>query len=107
MPQLVRLYIKNCLIGFAIAGLFVGIILGLDVANLRHLVFATSGGWIAALILFVCSGTIFAGVQFGYAVMGLAEDKEPPRGGLRQHASLQQAALIPVRVEASVKRKPR
>lgn len=97
MPKLVRLYIKHCLIGFAIAAGFVALVLGLDLANLRHLVFATSGGWIALVILFICSGTIFAGVQFAYAIMSLADKDEPPVGGLRQHA-----AMIPVRVEANV-----
>ena len=37
MPKLIRLYIVNVLIGFAISALFLGLVLALDVAGLRHL----------------------------------------------------------------------
>ena len=38
MPALVRLYIRNVIIGFALSVVFVGALLGLNVANLWHLV---------------------------------------------------------------------
>lgn len=102
MPQLVRLYIQNVAIGFGLAALFVGALLALDVAGLRHLVLGSSMGWLAGGMIFVFSGTIFAGVQFGIAVMALAEGDDTPRGGLRQHGD-----LIPVRVEARASRHSR
>ncbi len=102
MPKLVRLYIVNIAIGFAVSALFLGVLLGLDVAGLRHLILGSDMGWIAGLMIFVFSGSIFAGVQFGIAVMAMAERNDPPRGGLRQHVS-----PVPVRVAATVKRQRR
>ena len=101
MPKLVRLYIVNVIIGFGIAAIFLAGLLALDVAGLGHLVMHTQGGWLAGVMILVFSGTIFAGVQFGIAVMGLAERDEPPQGGLRQHARM---ALQPVRVRVEADR---
>jgi hypothetical protein len=82
MPELIKLYIVNVLIGFAISALFLGLVLGLNLAGLRHLVLETQSGWIAGLLFFLSNGVVFAGVQFAIAVMNLAEDDTPPRGGL-------------------------
>ena len=99
MPKLIKLYIVNVLIGFAISGLFLGLVLALDVAGLRHLVLETPSGWIAGLLFFLSNGLVFAGVQFAIAVMNLAEDDtKPPRGGLR-HLS----HLAPVNINAPAK----
>lgn len=100
MPKLVRLYVVNVAIGFCISAGFLATLFALDVAGLRHLILATDMGWLAGLMIFMFSGTIFAGVQFGIAVMSMAEDDTPPRGGLRQHA-----ALIPVRVPVTTRNK--
>lgn len=87
MPKLVRLYITNVAIGFGLSAGFLAALLALDVAGLRHLILATDMGWLAGLMIFLFSGTVFAGVQFAIAVMAMAErDDTPPRGGLRQHA---------------------
>lgn len=102
MPKLIRLYVTNVAIGFGIAGIFLVALLGLDVAGLRHLVLQTEMGWLAGLMIYMFSGTLFAGVQFGIAVMAMAE-REPPRGGgLRQHG-----APVPVRVTAPAARRTR
>lgn len=85
MPKLVRLYITHVAIGFAISAAFLAVLLVLDVVGLRHLILGSSSGWLAGLMIFMFSGSIFAGVQFGIAVMRMAESDEPPRGGLRQH----------------------
>ena len=99
MPKLIRLYIVNVLTGFAISALFLGLVLALDVAGLRHLVLDTPSGWIAGFIFFLLNGIVFAGVQFGIAVMRLPEaDSPPPRGGLRQALH-----LTPVKIAASAK----
>ncbi|MBI1219584.1 MAG: hypothetical protein GC186_13665 [Rhodobacteraceae bacterium] len=84
MPQLVRLYIRHVLIGFGISAAFCVMIVWLNVAGLQHLVLKTDMGWVAALMLFVSNGVVFAGVQFAIAVMMLAEDDDGPRGGRRQ-----------------------
>lgn len=101
MPRLIKLYIVNVAIGFGLAALFVGLLLALDLAGLRHLVLQTEMGWLAGLMLFVSTGIVFAGVQFGIAVMALAEDDQGPSGGLRA------PTLVPVKVEARAARRTR
>lgn len=99
MPRLIRTYIVNCLIGFAVAALFVAGLIWFDVANLRHLLLGTDKGWLAILILWVSNGIVFAGVQFAIVIMGKADDDDDdPRGGRRQRVAPEQ--MIPVRVTA-------
>lgn len=103
MPKLIRLYIVNVAIGFGIAAAFVGMLLWFDIANLWHLVTHSDKGWLALLVLWISNGIIFAGVQFGIAVMRLKDDDDDdyPGGGLRQHVMRQDPATIPVRVDES------
>ncbi|KPQ08161.1 MAG: Na+/H+ ion antiporter subunit [Rhodobacteraceae bacterium HLUCCA12] len=77
MPELVKLYIRQVLIGFALAGVFVAALLWADVARLRSLILATDGGWIALFLLFFFNGLVFAGVQFAIRVMQMAEPEKP------------------------------
>lgn len=100
MPKLVRLYIINVAIGFAIAVAFVAGLVALDVAGLRHLVLHTEKGWLAALMMVGANGVVFAGVQFGIAVMRLAQDGDGPRGGLRVPLTRPDATPALVRVTA-------
>jgi hypothetical protein len=100
VPKLIRLYIVNVLIGFALALLFVVGLVWLDVANLRHLILDTSSGPLAFVLLVLSNGVVFAGVQFGIAVMRLAEDDSAPKGG----RGVPMATRIPVRVEAVARR---
>jgi hypothetical protein len=86
MPALIRLYIQSVLIGFAISAGFAVVLIWLDIKGLGHLILTSPQGWIAALMLFVFNGIIFAGVQFALRVMMMAEKDEGPRGGLRQHS---------------------
>lgn len=81
MPRLVRLYILHTLIGFLIAAVFVALLFWFDVAGLWHLVTHTEGGGLAAFLLWMFNGIVFSGVQFGIAVMNLAETPERPGGG--------------------------
>lgn len=95
MPQLIRLYITNVAIGFALSAAFLVALVWLDVAGLGRLILGSDMGLVAAAMIFMFQGVVFAGVQFGIAVMRMAEDEgQGPRGGLRQHAD-----LVPVRVE--------
>lgn len=80
MTQLVRLYIRNVIIGFGLAVVFTAILLALDVVGLRHLVTHSHGGVIAVIMLVIFNTIVFAGAQFGWAVMAMAEDGDPPRG---------------------------
>lgn len=98
MPRLVRLYIVNVLIGLVLAVCFTGLLLLLDVGGLRHLVLGSASGWLAGLMLIVFNCIVFSGVQFGFAIMRLA-DSPPPSGGrgvrlyisdpVRQHSCAQ------------------
>ena len=69
--------------GFGLSVVFLGLLLWADVAGLRHLIFQSSMGWVAAIMMIVMNGVVFAGVQFAIAVMRLAEDPEGPKGGSR------------------------
>ena len=83
MPRLVKLYIRNVLIGFAIAAVYVTLLLWMNVANLSHLILG-SDVWAVALFMFwFFHGIVFAGVQFAWVVMSMAEKSEAdgPRGG--------------------------
>ncbi|RCW88847.1 hypothetical protein [Paracoccus lutimaris] len=83
MPKLVRLYILSIAIGFALAAVFTGLLVALDVAGLRHLMTTTHGGWIAVLMMVFFHGILFSGVQFAIRIMLMAEDDGPTQG-LRQ-----------------------
>ena len=83
MPRLISLYIRNVLFGFALSGVFVAALMYFNVANLWHLVNSSSMGWVAALMLFMFNGIVFAGVQFAIAIMRIDEDDEP-KGGKRE-----------------------
>jgi len=100
MPKLVQLYIKNVLIGFAIAAAFVAMLLWFNVMNLWGLVSQSSDGLLAVFLLWFMNGIVFAGVQFAWVIMSMAEKGQGPRGGtpVAHHSGAQH--LEPVRVEA-------
>lgn len=100
MPKLIRLYIVNSAIGFAVAAAFVVGLVALDVANLRHLILDTPMGWLAGLMMVMFNGVVFAGVQFAIAVMRMAEPEDSPPGGTRKAL-----VPVPVRVTAPAKRR--
>lgn len=83
MPKLIHLYIKSVAIGFAVALAFVSGFVALDVAHLRHLVLDSDLGWLAFAMMVMFNGIVFAGVQFGIAIMRMAEPEDGPRGGRR------------------------
>lgn len=95
-PDLIRLYIKSCLIGFGAAAVFVGMLLAFNIANLGHLILGSPQGIIAALVLWIANGIVFAGVQFGIVIMGMADDDDDDHGGKRDPVLL--AEPVPVRV---------
>ena len=108
MPELVRLYIRHCLIGFAIAAVFVAALIWLNIANLQHLVFNTSGGFLALFLLFFFNGLLFASVQFAIAVMGMAERSDTD-GGLPQRlpmADVFSPAPVPIPLDRATPRSP-
>ncbi|MBU2891093.1 hypothetical protein [Celeribacter halophilus] len=103
MPKLVKLYITQVLIGFAIAAGFVGMLLYFNVANLWHLVTHNDAGIIAVIVLWFANGIVFSGVQFAITIMRMADSEEDDQGGKRDDLPL--AALEPVPVEATANRR--
>ena len=69
MPELVRLYIRQCLAGLALGIVFSVVLVVLNVANLGHLVSEVDGGWLAFFLLCLFNGIVFAGVQFGITII--------------------------------------
>ena len=69
MPELVRLYIRQCLAGLALGIVFSVALVILNVANLWHLVSEVDGGWLAFFLLCLFNGIVFAGVQFGITII--------------------------------------
>lgn len=100
MPKLVSLYIRQVLIGFALAALFVAGLLWLNVANLWHLVTHSSAGPLAVLLLVMFNGIVFSGVQFGIAIMRMAEPEDRGQGGGRRMRAQPQPVAVPVRSAA-------
>jgi hypothetical protein len=98
MPKLVRLYIECVVAGFLIAALFTAGLLWLDVAGIGHLVMTSDIGWVAAGMLVVFNGIVFAAVQFAFRVMSMAEDDSSPRGG----RGVREPVLVPVPVPVQV-----
>lgn len=103
LPRLVRLYIWQCLIGFAISGLFVALLLWLNVAGLRTLMLGTQGGLMALFLLFLFNGLVFAGVQFAITIMHMAEPEGGDGGGRRDNV----LAAVPGRILAALSRPAR
>jgi len=100
MPHLIKVYIRQVVAGFVLSGVFVTLLLWLNVANLGHLVTSVSGGWIALLMLWVFNGIVFAGVQFALALpSGREEDDSDGR-----RDAIPSILAAPVAVRAHVTR---
>ena len=102
MPKLVRLYITNVLIGFAIAAAFVAMLLWFNLGNLWSLVSNSDVGLLAVFLLWFSNGIVFAGVQFGIAVMRLKEDE--PKTGRGRPIRVDYSQPVRVRQDAPAKR---
>ncbi|MCX7300984.1 MAG: hypothetical protein NTX73_11540 [Rhodobacterales bacterium] len=81
MPKLIRLFITQAAIGFALAGVFVVLMLVFNFANLGHLVRNSDMGVLAVFLLWAFNGIVFGAVQFAIAVMGMADDDDDDQDG--------------------------
>lgn len=99
MPKLISLYIRNILVGFVVSLVFVGLLLGLNIANLRHLILTSDIGYIALALLVMFNTIVFGGVQFAMTIMSMAEDDTDSSGGKRDSIPVMTGEMIPVRVE--------
>lgn len=98
MPKLISLYIRQVAIGFAISAAFVTMLLYFNVANLWHLVSGSSEGILAVIVMWVLNGIVFAGVQFGIAIMRMKDDSQPG-GGKRNALPVMLAEPVPVKID--------
>lgn len=99
MPELIKLYIRHSFIGFGISAIFVGLLLYLNVMNLWTMISHDKSAILVVFILWFFNGTVFASVQFAYAVMGLAEKTNRSGGG-----GLRSYVLAPVKSGARINR---
>lgn len=100
MPELVKLYIRHVAIGFAISAVFVAALLWFNVVNLAQLVGTSKGGYLAVFLLWFFNGLVFAGVQFGIAVMNMAEKPQRPGGGASPRLPMAEIFdAVPVKID--------
>ncbi len=107
MPALVRLYIRNVIVGFALSAVFVGALLWLNVANLWHLISTSPQGWIAVVMLFVFNGIVFAGVQFAIVIMRMEQKDDDSTGGRKAPVGAAVPALADIPATTGWKPAPR
>ncbi|MEM9968064.1 MAG: hypothetical protein AAF755_08200 [Pseudomonadota bacterium] len=85
MPIIIRFYIRNCIWGFVLAGVFVALLLYFNVANLWHLISTSDVGSMALFVFWMLNGIVFSGVQTGVALALMADHEDDgenhPGGG--------------------------
>jgi len=95
LPVAVRFMLLHGAIGFAIATLFMALLLGTDAGGLATLMRGAESWPLPALLLWFFSGLTFGSVQIGAAVMLLGTEEQPPSGGTR--VPILQPIPIPLR----------
>lgn len=100
MPDLIKMYIRQTVIGFVLSAVFVALLLYLNVVNLWHLVTHTDVGLLAVFLLWLFNGIVFAGVQFGISIMLMKYDDDDDDDDHRGRP----IGLTPIRVEATAPR---
>ncbi len=80
--QFIRFLVGHALLGFAIAVVFICMLLISDAAKLRSLAFKSDIGVMALCVLTLLMGQTFAAVQMGVALwLAAREDKDDGSGG--------------------------
>ena len=104
MPELVRLYIRSVVVGFAVSTVFTAALIWFDVAGIGRLILGSDIGLVAALMMVFFNGIVFAAVQFAFRIMAMAEEGDGPTGG---HGARERLVPIPVPVRAAASTAPR
>ena len=76
MPKLIRFFITHILIGFAVAAVFVAVLLYFDVMGIWTMLKQEERWPTALFLLWFGNATVFGAVQLAYAVMTLKEDED-------------------------------
>jgi len=80
MPRVVRLFVRQVVVGFGLGGVFVAALVALDVGDLQRLIATSDLGLLALAMLVTFHGTVFAAAQFGIKLT-LTDRPEPPADG--------------------------
>ncbi len=82
LPFAVRFLASHGALGFAAAGLFILGLLTTDPNGAGTLLMTGAGHWWPVAILWALTGSTFAGVQIGIAIMLMGQEEAPrPPGG--------------------------
>lgn len=103
---LLRLLAINWLIGAAVAGGLVVVVLVTDTAHLRSLMFASSEPWIPILMLFFGFVVTMCSVAMGTAIMMLPKDDDDHRGGGMKLEVLAPPRLQPAMATGAARGRP-
>lgn len=102
-PNLMRLYLLHCAVGFLLSAIFVGLILWFDVGHLASLIAGSDVGLLAVFLLWFFHGTVFGSVQFAVMVMLKTErDSDDDHHG--KAAPMGNPVRVPVTVQARRRR---
>ncbi|OCX66612.1 hypothetical protein BFP70_00105 [Thioclava sp. SK-1] len=81
MPALVRLFIRSIAIGFALAILFLGLVMVFDTAGLRQQILTSGTGYMTAAVLLGLTTVLFSVVQFARALLCRNDDDDNDGNG--------------------------
>ncbi|MEM7076421.1 MAG: hypothetical protein AAGA28_17060 [Pseudomonadota bacterium] len=100
MPSSGRTVLINTAVGFALAAVFVALLLWFNIAGLAHRIAAVSKGWVMLLPLWAMFGGLFTCIQIVLA--GLKDDDDDddgPRGGHRDRRLTRDPVAIHIRAD--------
>jgi len=100
--DLVRLLVASCMIGFAIAALFLGVLVWFEVLGIQNLL-STVMGCFAMFSLWVLNGIAFSVLQLAL-ILGRDDDDDDHDGGHFAREFL--AEPVPIRVDRPKHRHP-
>lgn len=101
MPLLVKFLIRHAAIGFALAGIFVGVLVWFDIGNIGTILAQSGIRTFATTLLVMMVGLTFSSVQMGYAVMTKPDLLGGGSGGKGSRVPVGPATLQPVPVKAA------
>jgi len=96
MPDILKLCLRHCAIGFALSAVFTAILLAMNVGQLRTLAGSSADGLLGLALLFVSNGFLFGVVQIALKLLGDDDDDDDHGGGGRLRRD---RVAIPVRVD--------